>query len=489
MLKIKIAVLNDLHYGSNILCGECHGDISDILLLRAVHRLNRFIKPDVTLIPGDLIQNAVFPGAKRKLQRLREIFDLLKSPWIVLPGNNDGDATQFYSVMPKPAKWIDIGEFRFIPFIDEDRPEYNAHRSCEDIDRMSAARAGHPGPLIAFQHMSLHRPGSCDCTFNLTNADEVLDSMRKNRVMLSIGAHFHKGVPLMQDEGVQTVVSPALAESPFPFLEINIDGSRIQTIRHELRMNPNLSLFDNHIHTPFAYCNDNMDIPLTVDLARRFGLGGITFTEHLSHLYLDREKVQAKYQFVRHVETLDNESTVRVPAYLKAVNRVQSPFARVGIEMDCVFNGKPFIRASDIPLFHIRLGAVHCLKELLEPQPDYEKVCDEFLSMIAKLAGSDIHILAHPFRVFKKSGMACPVHLIKPVIQILRENKIAAEVNFHTNEPPAEFIRECIESGVKLSFGSDAHNLYEIGEFTPHLALLRSLGYTGDISDLLIKAF
>jgi histidinol phosphatase-like PHP family hydrolase len=43
----------------------------------------------------------------------------------------------------------------------------------------------------------------------------------------------------------------------------------------------------------------------------------------------------------------------------------------------------------------------------------------------------------------------------------------------------------CIESGVKLAFGSDAHSLHEVGEFAPHLRLLQDAGYDGDLRDVM----
>ena len=55
-----------------------------------------------------------------------------------------------------------------------------------------------------------------------------------------------------------------------------------------------------------------------------------------------------------------------------------------------------------------------------------------------------------------------------------------------TNEPPPSFFADCIRAGVRISFGSDAHALYEIGEFHPHLALLADIGFDGDLTDILL---
>ena len=35
--------------------------------------------------------------------------------------------------------------------------------------------------------------------------------------------------------------------------------------------------------------------------------------------------------------------------------------------------------------------------------------------------------------------------------------------------------------------GGDAHSPYEIGEFAPHLELLRSIGFDGDLKDIMLE--
>jgi len=133
------------------------------------------------------------------------------------------------------------------------------------------------------------------------------------------------------------------------------------------------------------------------------------------------------------------------------------------------------------------LGAVHGLAALQNPQPDIEAVRNEFLYLTASLVRSKIDILAHPFRVFTRANMETPDSLFDPVVRLLKEYNVAAEINFHTNSPDAEFFRRCLIAGVKLTVGSDAHNLYEIGEFSPHLALLRDAGFNGDYNDILLN--
>jgi histidinol phosphatase-like PHP family hydrolase len=100
--------------------------------------------------------------------------------------------------------------------------------------------------------------------------------------------------------------------------------------------------------------------------------------------------------------------------------------------------------------------------------------------MLEKFIQSPMDIMAHPFRVFRRSGLDTPEELFPVMAKLLKKHDVAAELNFHTNEPPPKFVEICLNEGVNLSLGSDSHNLYEVGEFHPHLELLNSLGCSGD---------
>jgi histidinol phosphatase-like PHP family hydrolase len=87
-----------------------------------------------------------------------------------------------------------------------------------------------------------------------------------------------------------------------------------------------------------------------------------------------------------------------------------------------------------------------------------------------------IDVLAHPFRLFARGKMRVPTELYAPVAELLAEGGVAAEVNFHTHRPDPAFFEQCLERGVKLAMGSDAHAMWEVGHLHPHLDLLASRG-------------
>ncbi|MBN2390112.1 MAG: metallophosphoesterase [Anaerolineae bacterium] len=483
----KIAILTDFHYGPPLSHPRRRTEIADILLLRAVHRLNRFIQPDVTLILGDLVDDGTAPDKAERLEHLRAILDKLTSPTVVIPGNHDGDVNAFYRVFERPQAIADIGGIHFLPFIDREEPGYNASRSDVDLARFRQARQNYNGPIVALQHVCLAPPERLEMPYNYTNAQAIVDAMAESGVTLSIGGHYHKGAPVIHTEHHSTFINaPALCEAPFHFLVVTLDGGQVTAERHQLAMPANLRLVDNHVHTQLAYCAENVTVERAIALARDFGLAGVGFAEHSGQLYFDSTQYwgrQALQEGINGAQAPDN----RMADFLALKHTFASDTIRFGLEVDCDYDGNPVLKPEDRHHADFLIGAIHGLPSEKIPGVTDETLQSEFLTLLEKFLQSGIHILAHPFRIFRKAGWEPPETLFLPVAKLLREHQVAAEINFHKNEPSPEFMRLCLELGVKLSFGSDTHNLYEVGEFTPHLHLLKDIGFNGDITDVLLS--
>lgn len=482
-MSLRIVAIADTHYaaGSLELCGARRSAIADILLLRAVRRVNRFIKPDLTVVLGDLVDD----GSRDGLERLKPIIDLLDSPCIIIPGNHDGDLDTFYSVYPHPPECLDIKGVRVVTFVDREEPGYNARRSKADVARMGRARSGHDGPILSLQHVPLFPPGASASPYGYTNAAAVWSAFARNNFTLALSGHWHAGDDLAQRGAV---IVPALCEAPFAFMEITIEGDRVETRRHELALPRDLQLIDCHVHTQFAYCSENMDMTVALGLAREYGLAGISLTEHSGQLYFDADTFWGASFLRDGIETRHGRSN-RMPAFLDQAGR-QRPPALIGLEIDCDDCGRPVVRAEDMARVDVRIGAIHWLQELRKPEPDYDAAAEEMLGRLSKFLSSGIRILAHPLRLFRGCPDHMPPGLIPRLTDILREHGVAAEINFHNQETQPEFVRACIESGVKMAFGSDAHNLCEIGEFYPHLELMRRCGLTAaDLKRALLPDF
>ena len=158
---MRLIVLSDLHSGTPAVGGARRGDLAEFLLKRAVSRINRFLKPDLTVLLGDLLDDGTAADAGERLERLKAITATLACPTLVVPGNHDGAADAFFRVFPPLPGLIDIAGVRFLPFVDPEEPGWNARRERTDLDRMRAARAdGWRGPVVCLQHVPLFPPGA-----------------------------------------------------------------------------------------------------------------------------------------------------------------------------------------------------------------------------------------------------------------------------------------------------------------------------------------
>jgi histidinol phosphatase-like PHP family hydrolase len=445
--------------------------------MRAVHRLNRLIRPDAAVILGDLVNDGSGSDADRLFGDLARILDRLACPWFAVPGNHDCDAGRFAEYFGPLPEWLDIEGVRLIPFVDPEEPGYNARRLSEDLERMTTAGRNAPGPVVALQHVPLFPAGRSQCPYNYVNSEAVIRAMRSAGIGVSVGGHYHAGFDPIQEDGLVFAACPALCEFPFRFLVLEIDPGGVEARVESLSMDSALGLVDTHIHTQFAYCSENMDILRVLELAPLFGVADVRFAEHSGHLYFSRPDYSRCWEWGIGQASV---SDCRMEEYLARLRDAGWPDAKFGIEVDCCFDGSSLLRQGDRERFPFRVGAMHSLPSTAGgKQPDEATLRTEFLGILERFLGDGMQVLAHPFRVFRRSGVEIPAALFGPTVTLLRRNGVAAEVNFHTNEPPREFVAMCLEQGVPLTFGSDAHNLYEIGAFALHLDLLRRCGVTG----------
>ena len=129
-------------------------------LQRAVYRINRFIQPDAVVVLGDLIDKPTDASdARERLQRMKDILQDLEAPYIAIPGNHDPEPELFFQIFDVPEPVVDIGPVRFVPFIDPFTDDFNAVRAEADIARLTTARNGHSGPIVALQHVPVVPPG------------------------------------------------------------------------------------------------------------------------------------------------------------------------------------------------------------------------------------------------------------------------------------------------------------------------------------------
>lgn len=293
-------------------------------------------------------------------------------------------------------------------------------------------------------------------------------------------------IPPDRDGGVHFYRPDDFSADPFRFAVLTLDGdsARFEVEPEQFKLPP--GLMDSHVHTPLAYCSENMSIRAALEIAELEGLEKVVFTEHSGHLYSPIRDYWCgeKSRWFESFPDSGPFQVDRTDLFFNLFHGLDRTRFLKGMELDVDSRANVVIKENVRERLDLTLGAVHVLNRDL-PQ---EKKAEQFFLMAKSLIDNGIDVLAHPFRVFSWDGVGeKPEALFDPLVRLLKDHKVAAEVNFHRNRPDPVFTRKCIDAGVKIALGSDSHNLYEVGFFQPHLRFLREIGYNGELQDILFQ--
>lgn len=226
--NIKIAFISDLHYSlaDNHTNPERCGQQALAILDRAVSILNHDIRPDLVLVGGDVINIPDGEDAEELTAALAATLGKLLMPCTVIRGNHDMEQERFVKSFPF-RRVTDVSFVRIVAFDDRETPGYNAERSEEDIRFMENVETS--GRLVfSFQHTPLTPPGSC--IYSYDNAGKMLSLMREKGWRGALSGHYHAGIGLMEEEGLQFFVQSALCEKPFAMSILTVGRSGIEAV-------------------------------------------------------------------------------------------------------------------------------------------------------------------------------------------------------------------------------------------------------------------
>ncbi|MEI8243015.1 MAG: metallophosphoesterase [bacterium] len=492
----EILVIADPHFAgaANRACPlpDRHARLSRILLRKALWRMKHLgIKPDLIVLLGDLVDDAAAPGAPEDLQALADEVQKSGIRTLALPGNHDGDPAQVARIFGCAPGMHRIGDTVFLVFHEEHVAGELYRRPADQIGLPARAAAAFPGlPIVALQHHPHDPVIQRSYPYHLVNRAEVMASYREAGVCLSLSGHFHAGQAAHAVDGVTYVTAPALCEAPFRFLRVRLQGRHAQVEEHALRLDvPGVS--DNHCHTELAYCSTTATMADGIRLSRALGVETLCFTEHSFQLYFEREEAWSfdwQRDPARKQAVWATAERGRMAAYRRLVEGFRSDRVRAGLEVELCADGSLLLAPQDAAGWDLLVGAIHEIPDVTKGVTPLAEVESLFLRDVRRLLAHPIDVLAHPFRYFARCGLPKPAHLYPAVADLLAARGVAAEINFHTNQPEPDFFRHCLERGVKISLASDAHELAEFGEFSPHLRVLAEAGATSaDIPRILLR--
>lgn len=225
--------------------------------------------------------------------------------------------------------------------------------------------------------------------------------------------------------------------------------------------------FDFHVHT--MYSDGVGTAAAMVEAAEARGLEAIALTDHGPELSVGtpREKLTPMLQDIKLAQ---EDAGIPVLAGIEA-NVVDEGGT---IDVDEEFIGK----------LDILLMGIHRLGEARDP---VEFARDYLGRATRAIERHKIDVLAHPFYFHRDLVPHLLPEDLENFVRTAAGRGAAMEVNMKYGGPDEEFLRLCLREGVKLSIGTDAHTVGEVGRVDWALGVLRRIGARRE--DLILDGF
>ena len=152
----------------------------------------------------------------------------------------------------------------------------------------------------------------------------------------------------------------------------------------------------------------------------------------------------------------------------------------MGLEVELDVDGRLTLHDEDRAWPDLLLGAVHFLEAGDVDSLSDDVLIEQFMKACRGLLEAGVDVLAHPWRMFGRRRKPVPLDRYQQLADMLAATGTAAEINFYVRPPDAHFFKLCVERGVKISFGSDAHRLHDVGNLWAHMEMLRQMAGTDD---------
>lgn len=487
--ELRLLVLTDMHYAlcrpeANPAHAERRCELGCELTRRAIQDATRRGGFDAIAVLGDLIDDGNAALAEADLLELAAVFrqDAPGVPLLIVPGNHDGDYSRLFAIFGDAAGPRHLCGYTFITFADRYKPGDVCTRNDEDRRLLDQCARRSEGPIIVLQHNPVNPVIDGDYPYMLTNRGQVMSDYSRTGVLLSISGHYHDGQALNSEGGVLYYTAPSLSEAPFPYTIIHMKGREVTVEPRRLMLQgppAGTPIWDCHVHTEFAYCGRGITAKEMIERAGTFGLEGLCLVEHAPQLYCDADDFWVG-NHIRNPKLWRAPKRPRMAEFCEQILPLRSDYVRVGLEVELDVEGQLTLHEEDRDWPDLLVGAVHFLEAGDIDSLSDEVLIEQFMKACRGLLEAGVDVLAHPWRLFGKRKKPVPPELYEQLADMLAGSGTAAEINFHIQPPDAHFFRLCLDRGVKITFGSDAHRLHDVGNLWAHLALLREAAGTDD---------
>ena len=206
--------------------------------------------------------------------------------------------------------------------------------------------------------------------------------------------------------------------------------------------------------------------------ARELGIGELGFSEHIYRLTLAPGAVP------RHAGRTGQGD---IGGYASAVEEVTAecaqqggPVIRLSMEVDIVPSTVSILQAA-LPLypFDYLLGSVHEIPDIADGVGAEESYRAYYAAIRWACESGLFHSIAHPDRIHRKLEPIPPEQLLplmEETAKVMAAKRVCVELSANGVrrgivgiDPNRDFVRICLEKGVGITLGSDAHKLEDLG--------------------------
>lgn len=229
---------------------------------------------------------------------------------------------------------------------------------------------------------------------------------------------------------------------------------------------------DYHAHSNKSYCcAENLELGKYLEIIKSGKLDSIAITDHSMAIYFPPD-IAWNWEYIANSSVFDNyreSGNKNLDAHLSMLESLATQGIIPGLETEMMNDG----RFTFDPIFRKRIqiliGSVHFLPIDGSPQSELFNIWKKHT---LNLINSGIDILGHPFR-WIENFMRVDYKTICEIIIEAKRAGVAIELNGHyIIRTDKTMLKTCIETGTKISFGSDSHNLEEAGNLAYHEKLL-----------------
>jgi putative hydrolase len=213
--------------------------------------------------------------------------------------------------------------------------------------------------------------------------------------------------------------------------------------------------FDFHTHT--RYSDGTCSHAEMAEAAAARGMMALAFTDHGPELSVGvaREKMA---QMLEDIRMAGEDAEIPLLAGIEA--NVTNRFGGLDV-------GEDFIRKLDF----VSIG-IHDIEEIYLSDNAHEYL----FRATSAIAKNEVDVFCHPFFFNKDLLPQLSAEEIEEFVELAAERNVAMEVNVKYRVPGDDFLKLCLKKGVKLSIGSDAHRVAEVGKIDWALSALKRVG-------------